>query len=143
MIVRYAAVRPDRQVGATVDVSPSCDLSIPHRQAERGQHFPHGQLRPTRLHALGRRQPAEVLVFEAREDMRQKRTGPDRVIIRKHDDLSGGVLDPARHLQALVGVWDGKDANSAGIDRSSERLDRGSHRLLGDDDDLLRVACKP
>jgi len=127
----------------SVDMSRTRDFYIPDGQPEGGQDLPHRHPIPTRLDPLTRPHPAYLLILETREDVGKQRRRPNRIIIRKDDDIRRRMPDPVDHLKTLVGERDGEDSDLVRIDRVGEFLQGSLHGLFSDDDDLLGIPFEP
>ena len=119
------------------------NLDVPNRQPERSQNLPHRHPVPDGLHPLRRPHAARLLILKAREDVRQQRRWPDRVVVCKHDDVRRHVPDPVRHLQPLFRERHGQHPDALRVDRVGELLERPEHAFLHHDDNFLGVACHP
>lgn len=134
---------PGETGDAAVDVGRGRDLDVADGEAERGEDLPHRHPAPDLLHALARADAADLLVLKTRQHIRQHRRRPDRIVVRKDDDVRRRVLDPVAHLQPFVRKGDGEHADALRVDLVGEVLQGAEHFFFGDDEDFFGLADEP
>jgi len=126
-----------------IDVRRRGDLDVSDGKSERSEDLPDGKLLAAWLDALRRADSADLLVFKAREHIRQECGRPDGIIVSEDDDVGGCVSNPVGHLQTFVCKGNGEDTDAGGVDRVGELLKRPLHLVFRDDDDLFGGALEP
>lgn len=98
--VRSSATR--NAAHAAVNVRRCSDFNVANGKSEPGQDFPDGSPLVEGFHGLRCAHTADGFVLETRQDIIEHGGFPDSIVVCKHKDICGGVLDALYHLYAFA-----------------------------------------